>query len=680
MKQKEEREERPLPDLCIPSLTGRAADWAGGCPAESLQDCQLADRFACLTSTTGDAVWDRDLETGAFWCNEIARAMFGLSMAELATHANWWADRIHPEDVERYRAAVNALVEGEAESWSIEVRLRLADGTWRNVLSRGYPLRKSGRRVTRFLGIITDLTLQRTAEHERDQIFTLSLDPMCVSMQGRYLRVNRAWEAAFGYSQAEMQQMNFVDVVHPDDHVRAFAEQQKRVSGQQTPEVEFRFRCKDGSYKHFLWSVASDGPDGMVYVVGKDITVRKRAAEELEHAKEAADAANRAKSSFLANMSHEIRTPMNGMIGMIDLALDTALSPEQREYLQMAKDSAENLLRLINEVLDFSKIEARKLAIECVPFAIRDVLEQATKPLKVRAEKKGLKLRLMIDSSVPARLRGDSGRLGQIVMNLIDNAIKFTDAGGIEVRVGAQEIAGNSLLLRFTVKDTGIGIPKDKLAAICEPFVQADSSTTRQYGGTGLGLTISSQLIGLMGGQLSVQSQPGQGSSFTFTARLQIVAGEPEAPRTPQAHATGTSQPMRRLRILLAEDNPINQKVVVKILVKHGHEVVCVEDGRAAVDACRTSRFDLVLMDLQMPEMDGLAATAAIRAWETPLNAHVPIIALTAHAMEGDVQRCLAAGMDAHIAKPIRPKDLLAAVAQVSRAVPGGGSASLRSS
>lgn len=625
-------------------------------------------------------MWDRDLETGEFWCNESARVLFGLAFEELAARVEWWADRIHPEDVDRYRSAVNALVEGEASSWSIEVRFRLADGTWRTVLSRGYPLRKSGRRVTRFMGIITDLTRQRAAEHERDQIFTLSLDPMCTgTAQSRFLRVNRAFEAAFGYSQAELEQLNFVEIVHPDDRDRAFAELQKRMTGWQTPEVELRFRCKDGSYKHFLWSAASDGPDGMVYVVGKDITLRKEAAEELQRAKEAADAANLAKSSFLANMSHEIRTPMNGVMGMIDLALDTAAGPEQREYLQMAKDSAENLLRVINDILDFSKIEACKLGLESTAFAIRDLMDQATKPLKVRAEKKGLEFHLITDARVPDELQGDAVRLRQVVVNLIDNAIKFTDAGSIEVRVAMQEGDGNSVLVRFTVRDTGIGIPTDKLGVICEPFVQADSSTTRQYGGTGLGLAISRQLAGLMGGQLIVESQPGEGSSFTFTARFQMVAGKTGVPEATDGDGCGTAEPGRRLRILLAEDNLINRKVVVKMLTNHGHEVVCVEDGRAAVEACRKSRFDLVLMDLQMPEMDGLAATEAIRAWEAPLHTHVPIIALTAHALEGDAQRCLAAGMDGHIPKPMRQKDLLRAIAQAAKTDSGDDAASLRS-
>ncbi len=605
--------------------------------------------------------------------------MFGLTAEELAAKADWWTERIHPEDVERCRADVKAMLEGEASYWSTEARWRTADGTWRTILTRGYPLRTRGRRVTRFMGIMTDLTLQRAAEHERDQIFTLSLDPMSISTRGRFLRVNRAWEAAFGYSQAEMKQMSFVDIVHPDDRNGAFAELQKRVAGQSTPEIEFRFRCKDGSYKHFLWSVTSDGPDGVVYVVGKDITLRKRAAEELRRAKEAADAANLAKSSFLANMSHEIRTPMNGMMGMIDLALDTTASPEQREYLQMAKDSAENLLRVINDILDFSKVEARKLALDSATFAVRDVLEHATKPLKLRAKKKGLEFHLMMDPGVPAELRGDPGRLGQIVVNLIDNAIKFTDTGSIEVRVGVQETDGNSVLVRFAVTDTGIGIPADKLAVICEPFVQADNSTTRQYGGTGLGLAISSQLAGLMGGQLIVESQPGQGSSFAFTARFQIGGGETSAPRATEGDRSGGVEPGRRLRILLAEDNLINRKVVVKMLAKHGHEVVCVEDGRAAVNACRRSRFDLVLMDLQMPEMDGLAATAEIRAWEAPLQTHMPIIALTAHALEGDAQRCLAAGMDGHIPKPLRQKDLLAALARASKADARSGPATVRS-
>ncbi|MGZ4733372.1 MAG: response regulator [Terriglobales bacterium] len=703
-------------------------------------------------------------------------------------------------------------------------------GNVTHLLTTKVPLRDKDGRVTGIAGVGVDITARRRVEEElRDsrELFMLLLDSIPegvygIDMKGNCTFCNPACLRLLGYREAaELRGKNVHALIHhtrqdgtpyPMEECHIY-EAFRRGLGTHIDD-EFLWRRDGTNFPAEYWSHPMHQRGNVIgtVVTFVNITQRKQAQQVLREAQEAAEAASKAKSEFLANMSHEIRTPMNGIIGMTDLALDTHLTPEQREYLTMVKTSADSLLSLLNDILDLSKIEAGKLDFETIDFNLRDTLEDAIKGLSLRAHQKGIELACHLPPHVPEAVQGDPTRLRQVVVNLVGNAIKFTTTGEVVLRVDSAEPETDSAELHFSVSDTGVGVPLDKQQTIFEAFTQADGSMTRKYGGTGLGLTICSRLVEMMGGRIWVESEPCRGSTFHFTARLPLQKTAPQEYESvevgllrglsvlvvddnatnrrilqetllgwqmkptlteggskaiaalEQAAGQGTPFPLvlldaqmpemdgfrvaeriirkapladaivimltsaglrgdavrcrelgisaylpkpikrsdllaairlalgtrnknqeipslvtvhslretrGRLNILLAEDNLINQRVAVRLLEKKGHTVAVAETGKRALEMLELvdrQPFDLVLMDVQMPEMDGLQATATIRQREITSGQHIPIIAMTAHAMVGDRERCLQAGMDGYTSKPLQIQELLATIESVLRA------------
>jgi PAS domain S-box-containing protein len=522
--------------------------------------------------------------------------------------------------------------------------------------------------------------------HDRYRAILDQIEDGCcvVDLKGHFIFVNDAFCRIFGFEKKDVLGSHFKTTMGPERSSQ-LRDIYMRVYNTGEPVKAFRLEVtpKNAATRYVEQTIslerdAQGHPAGFLAIT-RDCTARHEAEEAVARSREAAEAANRAKSEFLANMSHEIRTPMNGIIGMTALALGTELTPDQADCLNSVRTSAESLLTILNDVLDFSKIESRKLELESVPMRLGEVIGDALKPLSIRAGEKGLELAWAIAPDAPPQIVGDPVRLKQIITNLVGNAIKFTDRGHVRVSVREDTRGDGCTKLRFSVSDTGIGIAADKHGAIFEAFRQADGSTTRRFGGTGLGLTISSTLVQLMGGRIWVDSAPGTGSTFHFTAAFGLAEGamaeSDDIRKIPMPQATSAdpgaapqpaplAPPSRAMRVLVAEDNVVNQRVAGGLLTRRGHTVTIATNGLEAVDAIDRGTFDVVLMDVQMPEMGGFEATAAIRARERERGGHLRIVAMTAHAMNGDRERCIAAGMDGYIPKPLDPRLLYTVVEQ----------------
>ncbi len=539
-------------------------------------------------------------------------------------------------------------------------------------------LRDAEDAIIGYLLIGTDNTARKLIEAERkkldqrlrdQQFYTRSLIEsnidalMTTDPSGIITDVNKQMEALTGCTRDELIGAPFKN--HFTDPERAEAAIEVVLSEKKVTDYELTACARDGkktvvSYNATTFYDRERKLQG-VFAAARDVTERKRVESELQLAKAAAESASETKSDFLASMSHEIRTPMNAIIGIADLLAKTPLSSEQHKYVQIFRRASDNLLHLINDILDLSKVEASQLDLERTGFAVSDLLEKVTEMVAIRAQQKGLLLICEIAPDVPPYLVGDPTRLRQVLLNLLGNAIKFTESGEVALRVGVDAAAAVAATLRFTISDTGIGIPDEKLGAIFERFAQADTSTTRKYGGSGLGLTISKRLVELMVGQIRVESRVGVGSVFSFSVPLEISVGA----RWPVAisDGTGPSLPPPALQILLVEDSPDNRTITLAYLQDMPYRIDIAENGASACDMFKAGRYDLVLMDRQMPVMDGLAATREIRAWEEA-NHRPPtaIIALTAAALKGDREKCLAAGCTAYLTKPIKEESLLLAI------------------
>ena len=630
---------------------------------EALRESE--DRFRIMADSCPTLMWVTNAEGGVRFVNRTYQQFFGVTYEHV--EGGKWQPLLHPDDGPAYVGAFLSAVEGRTP-FRCEARVRRGDGEWRWLASYAEPRLSPAGAFLGHVGLSLDVTERKDSEdalrrgEEKFRQLAENIREvfwMRNPADKEILYVSPAYEQLWGRTCESHYRnpMAWLESVHPEDRAQAHQLFENQIAGANIAS-EYRIRTPDGQEKWIRdrGFPVCDQSGRRIRVAGiaEDITERKLYEEALVRAREAADAANLAKSRFLANMSHEIRTPMNGVIGMLQLLLDTDLTPEQREYAGVIETSGRALLALIDDILDLSKIEARKITLLHADFDPRRTVRDAMETVAGQAKAKGVAFSWRTAPEIPSLLRGDPHRLQQVLINLAANAIKFTERGEVAVQAGLESREGGTATLRIAISDTGIGIQADQATALFLPFVQADASTTRKYGGTGLGLSISKQLVEMMGGRIGFDSRVGEGSTFWFTAVFEVPA-EPakaaaiEGPASLQAPG-GVAEVRPEARILVAEDHPINRRVLLAQLEKLGCRARAVASGAEAVEAVEREEFDLVLMDCQMPGMDGFEATRRIRGSGRP---DLPIVAVTADAMSGDRERCIREGMSDYLSKPI---------------------------
>ncbi len=682
--------------------------------AQERQQHRDAQRMRLAMDSVQDAFWDWDLERGEAYFSPRLLEILGYAPGEIEMTLARWREHMHPDDRRETREQLQAHLRNETPRYQGEFRVRSRDGQWRWVRSRGRVVaRDATGRPLRMVGTHTDVTLQRQAEEEVlhqlrfiEELVEIIPNPIYFKdALGRYIGCNRACEELIGVRREDFLGRTAGDVLGAAG-AEEEAQDQRLLASAGVQTFETRLTLPSGETRELIHSrtlfTNAQGQVGGILGVVTDITQHKQVEAALREAKAAAEAASRAKSEFLANMSHEIRTPMNGIMGLVDLTLETPLNETQRRYLSLVKSSSTSLLNILNDILDLSRIEAGRLTVEHLGFDLRTLLDEVLAPLLPRATDKGLTLQCTVAPEVPSQLVSDPLRLRQILVNLVGNAIKFTRRGRVEVAAWP-EGRGGSAMLHLCVADTGVGIAPDKLDRIFDSFTQADNSTTREFGGTGLGLTISRRLAQALGGQLWAESELGVGSRFHLTLPLLPLtpaakqAQEDELTQGWHAAASATvnvsrdkarsrfestgylgvaglendetaSDTAHGLSVLLVDDHAVNRFIASRMIRRAGHSVRAAVTAEEALSQCDAEEFDLIFLDVQIPGMSGIELTHRIRALQAQHGWHCPIVALTARAMPMDRARCMEAGMDDYLTKPVDQERLQSVLRLVASA------------